>query len=404
MITDCIGKIIHKKTRIGVGVMSGTSLDGIDVAFCSITGCGTETCVKLLHFETIPYAPDFRARLLSVCDAEKGRVDEVCLLNKQLGVEIGKAIVQAAGRAGISMDEVDFVSSHGQTVQHIPEAGATLQIGELADIAAITDTVTVGDFRPSDMAYGGQGAPLVPYVDYLLYRSSTVSRILINIGGIANLTALKKNAGQQDIVAFDTGPGNVLMDHLVRLHTGGARTYDRDGVLASRGQSSDTFLADMIKKDPFPSLTPPRSTGREHYTAAFAERLLERGQDMGLSFEDILATVTDYTALVLASAVKRFVSFQPDEIYVSGGGYQNRYLRDRLEKRFSHEVLSVEALGVSGDAKEAVAFVVLGNEMLSGNANNIPAATGASRPVVMGKLALPSGTFSFGKLKEGDGI
>lgn len=390
MITQ-LYKIVNKETRLCAGVMSGTSLDGIDIAFCEITGHGRTVSVQLRYFETVPYADADRARLLRACAPETSTVEDICILNKTLGKQIGVSVAEAAQRAGIALREIDFISSHGQTVYHAPAAGATLQIGDLAEIAAVTGAITVGDFRPSDMAYGGEGAPLVPYVDDVLYRSETVSRVLVNIGGMANLTALCKGGGEQETLAFDTGPGNVLADHLVRLHCGGELLYDEGGEIACSGSISKALLESLAQEDSFIKLPPPKSTGREQYTAAYAAQLLARGQAMKLSFADILATVTDFTAFSLAQAIHTYVGFLPDEIYVSGGGWHNRFLRQRLESRLGQSILPAEALGCSTDAKEAAAFAVLGNAFLFGEVNHIPGATGASRGVIMGKLALPSG-------------
>ena len=391
-MNERLNKLTHQERKICAGVMSGTSLDGIDIAFCEITGHGAHAAVQLLYFETVAYTGAERDALLFACSPETGTVAEICLLNKDIGLKIGTSVAAAAKRAGIPLSALDFVSSHGQTVFHAPAQGATLQIGDLAEIAACTGTLAVGDFRPSDMAYGGQGAPLVPYSDQILYRSPNQSRILINIGGISNLTALPKGTDQtKPLLAFDTGPGNVLSDNLIRLHSAGASAYDPEGKTAAGGTVSEALHKSMIQEDAFPLLPPPKSTGRERYTMAYAEKLLHRGRGMGLGFPDILATATDYTATTIASAIKNYVKFSPDEIYVSGGGWHNLFLRQQLQTHLGQEILPAELLGISGDAKEAVAFALLGHAFLLGEVNNVPGATGASRGVVMGKLAFPSG-------------
>lgn len=381
--------ILQKEARLCVGVMSGTSLDGIDVAVCRISE-GDPAGLALVAFDTLAYTEDEKQRLLTLCSPQSGRVDGLCEGHRWLGRRIGEAVLRTLKRAGISPGEVDFVSSHGQTVYHMPKVGATLQIGDLAQIAAVTGCVTVGDFRPSDMAYGGEGAPLIPYVDWALYRSDRAARLLINIGGIANLTALPRAAGLSDLLAFDTGPGNVLCDSLVKLSTEGRLSYDADGEIARQGKVDGAFLAAIAGEDDFLLRQPPKSTGRERYTVDYARELLDQGAARGLSFADTLATVTDYTAYALADAVQRFVPFDPGEVYVSGGGLHNRFMMQCLAARLGKEIHTLKSLGMEGDAKEAAAFALLGDAFLRGAPNNAPRATGADRPVVMGKLALPS--------------
>lgn len=384
-------EICEKPARIGAGVMSGTSLDGLDVAICRMEGSGLATRLELLYFETFPYHPEDQQRLLRACSPETATVADVCSLNKWLGVWIGERVKDAVAHSGMQMEDLDFISSHGQTIYHMPEEKATLQIGELADIAAVTGRLTLGDFRPSDMAYGGDGAPLAPFFDYLVLRSPSLSRVLINAGGIANLTAIPAGAGADDVMAFDTGPANVLADNLMKIKTDGQQTYDKDGALAFQGRLSSQLLQSMEEEDSYLLLPPPKSTGRELYTYRYAQDLLARGEGMGLSFEDILATVTDYSAYALARSVERFVPFTVDEYYLSGGGYHNVFLRNRLEERLSKPMHPLSRLGVDGDAKEAAFFAIFGNEFLHNSFNNIKSATGANRDVVMGKLALPSG-------------
>lgn len=385
-----IKSITDKTEKLVAGVMSGTSFDGIDTAFCEITGHGGDTAVKLRHFYSKPYAPHERAALLMNSARETSSVDEVCRLNKAIGAAIGEAVAEAAGDGGINMAEVDFVSSHGQTLYHMPEIGATLQIGELADIAAKTGKPVVGDFRPSDMAYGGQGAPLVPFVDYILYRDPQKNRALFNIGGIGNVTVLTGDGGIDDVQAFDTGPGNVLIDNLMRLHTGGKENMDYRGNVAATGRQSMEFSEYMADMDTFLTAKPPKSTGRELYSISFAERLLRRGSDMGLSFPDILATVTNHTAYALWFAVNNYVNAAVDEILVSGGGVKNAYLMECLDALFPGKIKTLDECGFPAAAKEAMAFAVLGNEFLHGGFNNIKSSTGANRNVIMGKLTLPS--------------
>lgn len=383
-------KLVKKDARLCAGVMSGTSLDGLDIALCRITGSGTNTKLDILHFETVNYTEEDRQRLLAACSPTTSTVADICALNKWLGVLIGNSVVDAMAHAKLPLSSLDYVASHGQTVYHSPELGATLQIGEGADIAAITGAITISDFRVADMAYGGQGAPLAPFFDYLLCRSETKSRVLINTGGIANLTALPAGGDIDSLLAFDTGPANVLADNLMKLHTNGEITYDKDGTLGASGAISEALLHSMAEEDPFLPLAPPKSTGRELYTYAYAQTLLERGQAMGLAFEDILATVTDYSAYAVALSVEKFIPFEVDEFYQTGGGYHNLLLRRRLEQRLGKPMHPLSNLGVNGDAKEAAFFAIFGNEFLFGHFNNAKSATGANRNVCMGKLSVPS--------------
>lgn len=382
--------IINKPSRLCAGVMSGTSLDGIDIVLCRIHGAGTSTKLEIVYFETLEYTPEERQKLLRACSPDTATVEDICILNKWLGVRIGQGVVQVCQNAGISPAELDFVSSHGQTVYHMPEIGATLQIGELADIAAVTGVITLGDYRPSDTAYGGEGAPLASFFDWLVCRSESKSRVLINTGGIANLTAMPKNPSIDDVVAFDTGPANVLADNLMKLHTQGTLAYDEGGALALSGTVSDALLQSIVAEDPFLPVKPPKTTGRELYTYAYAQKLLERGTAMGLPFADILATIVDFSALCVAENIKQFIPYEVDEYYQSGGGYHNLFFRRRLEERLGKPMRDMKELGVDGDAKEAAFFAIFGNEFLHGNFNNAKKATGADRNVIMGKMALPS--------------
>jgi anhydro-N-acetylmuramic acid kinase len=240
------------------------------------------------------------------------------------------------------------------------------------------------------MAYGGQGAPLAPFFDWLVCRSETKNRILINTGGIANLTGLPAGCGIDELSAFDTGPANVLIDNLMKIQSAGLFSYDRNGETARRGTINEAFLGTMLAEDPFIKLPPPKTTGRELYTMEYAKRLWDRGNYMNIDFPDVLATVTDYTAYTIADAVKRFLRFIPHEIYLSGGGWHNLFMRGRLESRLGLPMRPVTELGINGDAKEACFFAVLANEFLHGRFNNAKKATGAARDVIMGKLCLPS--------------
>ncbi|MDQ0256649.1 anhydro-N-acetylmuramic acid kinase [Evansella vedderi] len=385
---------LEKESVLAVGLMSGTSVDGIDAALVKINGSGFETEVELIHFETVNYDNALKERIFKVCEPKTSSVDEVCRLNVVLGEKMAEAAIKVVTEAGLSLGDVDFVSSHGQTIYHLPDEAATLQIGELAVIAKKTGCVTVGDFRPSDMAVGGQGAPLVPFVDMVLFTSAKKGRVLVNIGGMGNLTVLPKGLEQgADILAFDTGPGNVLIDEVVRLGTNGAKAFDNGGELAEAGEIKEKWLAEMVNGDSYLTQPFPKSTGREYYNKGMAEKLWKEGQDKGYSFEDIIATVTAYTvrsiSYTIVEQLDPHFNGELDEVLIGGGGVHNRFLMERLEKELGRPVMSMEEVGFSSDAKEAIAFAILGNEFLRQQPNNVPSATGASKLVSMGKLVLP---------------
>jgi anhydro-N-acetylmuramic acid kinase len=293
------------------------------------------------------------------------------------------------------MAEVDLIGSHGQTIHHLPEptpvhgraVRSTLQIGEPCVIAERTGVVTIGDFRVRDLAAGGQGAPLVPLVDYLLYRSATEGRAMLNLGGIANATILPPGCGPDDVYAFDLGPGNMILDRLMSRITGGGQSWDEGGRTAATGRVNPETLSSMMAH-PFLLQAPPKSTGRETFGAAYADALLERTRGLGLRDEDAVATATAFTAECVADGFRRFVREPLTEMIVSGGGARNEtmmaFLRERLPRT---RVRRIEEIGGSSEAKEALAFAVLANETLAGRPGNVPRVTGASRPVVLGKLA-----------------
>jgi anhydro-N-acetylmuramic acid kinase len=391
-----LSELWNKPARLVIGLMSGTSADGIDAALTRISGCGMETSVELCSFLFIPFPAAVREKILYV--AGGGGVDaaELCRLKTLLGQLYGEACLALCRQAGVGPDQVDLVGCHGQTVWHIPQPeeylgrtlAGTLQIGEDALIAQAMGCPVVGDFRVRDMAAGGQGAPLVPYTEWLLYREAERTVALQNIGGIGNVTVLPAGCALEEVTAFDTGPGNMVMDALVRRLTGGERSYDEGGRLAAAGTVSRPLLAWMLS-DPYLERNPPKTTGREVYGERYVRRLLAEAERMGVDLRDALATATRFTAEAVAVGLERFAPARPERLVVGGGGSWNEtllaHLRDCLP---GCEVITNEELGLSSDAKEAVAFAILANEAVFGVCNNAPAATGAGAPVVMGKLSL----------------
>ncbi len=387
-----IKEVVEKPKRLAIGLMSGTSLDGIDACVAEIKGNGKNTEIKFIDFITLEYTRSEKERILKLCNIDTSTVDEICYMNRYLGDKMGEAAREVCKKSSIDIKNIDFISSHGQTIYHMPHKHCTLQIGELSNIASVTGCLTVGDFRPSDMAYGGQGAPLVPYIDYLLFSSEKSGRVLLNLGGIGNITVLKAGGREDDVYAFDTGPANVLIDEVARIITDGKMAFDAEGKMALKGNIDEQWLEKMIKQDEYLCKSPPKSTGREYYTIEFAKKLYNEGKAKGLSNFDIISTITAFTAKTIQNQLEKFVlqNCKVDEIYVSGGGAHNKMIMKLLSEYINADVNLMDKLNFFGDAKESIAFAVLGNEFLHGNTNNIPSATGANRKVIMGKLALPS--------------
>lgn len=389
-------RLVTNPRRRVIGLMSGTSVDGVDAALVDIAGSGWSSDLAFQHFLSFPYPNGLKEHILECSTAGQGSIDALCRLNVLLGEIFAEAALALVREAGLEPSQVDVIGSHGQTVHHLPEpldhfgypVRATLQLGEPAVIARRTGVVTVADFRPADMAAGGQGAPLVPYFDYVAFRSSEQSRALLNIGGIANFTVLKQNATLDDVVAFDTGPGNMLIDAL--MHKLFKKPFDKNGAVAGRGQVSGELL-DLAMKHPFIDKKPPKSTGREAFGEAFCEQFMENGNRLGLNPEDLVATATAFTAEAIRRNYERFVqSWCPiTELIVSGGGAHNPSLMRALRERFHGASLAtIDDYGIPADAKEAVCFALLANETIAGNANNVPSATGAQQPAILGKICL----------------
>lgn len=369
---------------IVVGLMSGTSADGTDAAVVELWGAAPALGWKLLKHVQVPHPADLRAEIFAAFRPETGTVDRLCRLNFRLGRAFAGAALAAIAAAGLRPDQVDLIGSHGQTVWHIPTGpeASTLQLGEPAVIAELTGITTISNFRPRDMAAGGQGAPLVPYLDRLLFAHPTLVRAVQNIGGIANVTYL---AGDMTM-AFDTGPGNMLMDDAAARATAGAWTYDRDGTLAAQGRVDEALLAELMA-EPYLKQPPPKTTGRELFGAQFGGRVWARAEAAGLTPCDIVATLTAFTARSIAQAYRDFFPRPADEVIVSGGGSRNPTLMAMLRRELpAARVVTSDEMGLPADAKEAVAFAVLAYETWHGRPGNLPAATGARRPVVLGSI------------------
>ena len=377
------------KMRV-VGLMSGTSADGVDAAVVEID----RGKVRLLAFDTFAYPVALRRQILDLCRPESARLDDICHYNFVLGEVFADAVIKLCLRSGISISSIDLIGSHGQTIYHQPSSRhyggrtirSTLQIGEPSVIVQHTGVTTVADFRPRDMAAGGEGAPLVPYADYVLFKSKRLARAVQNIGGIANVTFLPADCKQDDIIAFDTGPGNMVIDGIMNLITGGKKRCDTGGKMAARGTVDKRLLGELLRH-PFFRRRPPKSTGREEFGADFAERIYRRAGRKSLADADIVATVTALTARSTAQAYRRFLSPMPDELILCGGGSHNRTLVEMLHSEMPDvKMLSTNDFGISVDAKEAVSFAILAWATIRGMTNNVPAATGAKKPVILGKI------------------
>jgi len=453
--------------------MSGTSADGVDAAIVDISG----RRVRVVAFDTYPYRAALRKQVLRLCRPESARLDEICHYNHVLGEVFAEAVVRLCDQSSVPLDSLDLIGSHGQTIYHNPNGGryagravrSTLQIGEPSVIAQRTGITTVADFRPRDMAAGGEGAPLVPYADYILFSDRWKIRAVQNIGGIANVTFLPAcrvgyahrslrneqqmvgtahptdsntsdsggqaclrerrhgtresrideekrgtfyfstrklsreaneqeksrmspfcgsgiEEGQGNVLAFDTGPGNMVIDGVMRLITKGRHQYDRDGATAAKGTVHEPLLREMLRH-PFFRRRPPKSTGREQFGQQYCEWLYSKARKEGLMPEDVVATATAFTATSIASAYRRFLPAMPDEMILCGGGAHNATLVRMLQSALEGvRIRSADEFGIDVDAKEAVSFAILAYATIRGVPNNLPRVTGASEPVVMGKI------------------
>lgn len=373
------------------GIMSGTSVDGIDVALVEIEGEGLSISIDVVGFEAIEFPDGVREEVLEVTHSANscGRISQ---LNFLLGRVFADALETACEQVGVPLERLELVGSHGQTIYHQAEPDAvrgfpvssTMQVGEPACIARVARAPVVSGFRAADVVAGGHGAPLVPFADYLLFRHAEVNRVALNIGGIANLTAIPANAGSDQLIAFDTGPGNMVSDHLVETFTGGEDRFDRDGRMAARGEPDEELLSELLA-DPYYRAPAPKSTGRERYGTEFSAHLLKRG----LPPEVLVATAAQLTVQTIVLGIDRVVRpiMEVDELIVSGGGWHNPAIIEPLRERLPRTwIRSTEDFGIGCDAKEAVAFAILAYETFHHRPANLPSATGADRPVILGSI------------------
>lgn len=375
-----------------VGLMTGTSADAIDAALVRFRGVGLDARHEVLAYRETPLSDVLRREVLEVAAADSLPLERVMLLDAALAEHYADAVRGLLDAAAIPARRVSAIGSHGQTVRHMPRGlgtrALTLQLGSASTLAERTGIAVVADFRTRDTAAGGEGAPLVPIADWWLFRDATESRVLLNLGGMANVTHLPRGGGLETVLAFDTGPGNAVLDALVGLATAGLARHDEGGKLAASGRVHEGLLAELLA-DPFFQLGPPRSTGRERFGERYAERLRGIAESLGLSLEDTLATAAELTAASVADAVQRYLAPRggADAVYVSGGGVRNMTLMVALRRQFSDlKVERLDELGVAADCKEALAFALLAHLTLSGECGNVPGATGATHPAVLGSV------------------
>jgi Predicted molecular chaperone distantly related to HSP70-fold metalloproteases len=383
--------------KLVLGMMSGTSADGIDTALVNISGAPPNLKINLLNHTHQSFPLQIRKEILRVAEQNPLTPEEFSQLHACLGNLYAEAALVACKKFRIPPKKIDLIGNHGQTIFHqgVPTkflgkpTASTLQLGDGSAVANLTGITTVSDFRPADMAQGGQGAPLVPFADYALYAHPKLGRISLNIGGISNITVIPANAKPSGVLAFDTGPGNMLIDALVHHFTHGRYRFDRHAALARQGHLHHEVLAQLLR-DPYFKLRPPKSTGREYFGAVYVKKILALARRYKLKSNDVLHTVTVFTAASIADALHRFVlrKGKIHQLIVSGGGAQNPLLMSQLAAFLPNvEVRSSLDFSVPTDAKEALAFAILAYETFHQRPSNIPTATGARGPAILGKIS-----------------
>lgn len=390
-MTTKLQKLLQKPTRTVIGLLSGTSVDGVDAVLMKITGSGQSTRIKVIDFITHPIPENIRYSVFRNSDNKTASIEEIARLNVILGAVFADAVHKILKRNGLKASKIDLIGSHGQTIHHLPgkesflgyKVKTTLQIGDPSVISNLTGIITVGDFRIADCAVDGDGAPLVPYLDHLLFSDKKKSRGLLNIGGISNITILPKNSPLR-VFAFDTGPGNMLIDGLMYhlFH----KKYDKDAKIAKKGTVIPK-LFEWLLQDAVYRQEPPKSTGREHYGQQFQKKLLKVAK--GLKPADVIRTVTEFTSYSIWYNYKNFVEShcRIEELIISGGGAENPLIKSTLSNYFKGvKVLSLRQYGVTTQNKEAVLFGILGNECIAGNSASMRSVTGSQKNVILGKI------------------
>ena len=396
---ESLYRIAQKPTRTIIGLMSGTSLDGLDVALCEISGAEKNTVVHLKEFKTIPYSEAIKAEIRKVFAQKTIDFQHLALLNEWIGILHANLVLDCLQEWEVAPNEVDLIASHGQTVMHAPKIlhqqaqfpNATLQIGDGDHIAVRTGIITVSDFRQKHVAAGGEGAPLAVYGDYFLFGSEKENRIMLNIGGIGNFTFLPKNQNPEQVFVTDTGTGNTLIDAYTKFHFP-ALSYDKDAQIAKKGTVNQDLLKEL-KNAPFFEGSSPKTTGPELFNLDYIQRAITESQTQHLAVEDVLATLTRFSAETAAEAI--LYAIQNSEattdtitVYVSGGGIHNPLLMEYLKELLPCSFKNTNDLGISADAKEAILFAVLANETVAGGTTHFGTKKGIPS-VTMGKISFP---------------
>ena len=397
-------KISKKKSRLIIGLMSGTSLDGLDIALCKFTGNGAQTKVQVLAFDTFDYDEKYKNEIRKIFAKETIDFQHLVLMNEKIGTTHAEMILDFLKKYKISPTKIDLIASHGQTVYHAPKAqhglqdypNATLQIGDGDHIAVTTGIITISDFRQKHIAVGGEGAPLSAYGDYFLFSSPNENRIMLNMGGIANFTFLPASLRTDEVFVTDTGPGNTLLDACVRRYFP-EKFYDKDAEIASKGKINDTLLNTLLQHEYFKKQS-SGTTGPEVFNLSFVEQAQTQSGTKNISVEDLMATLTAFSAQTISEAIRFQVSgFRNDnqstKIYMSGGGAHNPLLVNSIKKLLPEYRFGItDDLGINGDAKEAVLFATLANECIAGEKKSLQGESAGSfffPAVSLGKISLP---------------
>ncbi len=386
-----------KETRLIIGLMSGTSLDGLDIALCKIAGSGSDTSIQLVAFETIGYEDSFKEEIRSVFSKQTVSLEKVCVLNGWVANIHGNMILQCLDKWKISAQEIDLVASHGQTIYHAPKflhpndkfGNATLQIGDGDHLAVTTGIITISDFRQKHIAAGGEGAPLAVYGDYFIFSKKGENRIMLNIGGIANFTFLPDDLDAKKIFSTDTGPGNTLMDAYAQTYF--HQSFDKNSAIALSGKPNEKFLAELTAH-PFFTTGFPKTTGPELFNLDYLASAIERAGMYGISHQDVMATINRFSAVTIAEAMKRsFLGLTDFVVYTSGGGMHNPFLMQQIQELLpGYQFYTTDSLDINPDAKEAILFAVLANECVAGGETLIGNGSSDIPSVSMGKISFPS--------------
>ena len=385
--------IAQKENRLIIGLMSGTSLDGLDIALCSFTGSGLQTEMKLLQFETVCYDEDFKREIKTIFSKENIELQKLTLLNAWIGTQHGNMVNRFLQKWSIKKEEVDIIASHGQTIYHAPKTlhglstfgNATLQIGDGDHIAVTTGITTISDFRQKNIAAGGEGAPLAVYGDFLLFSKAGEDRILLNIGGIANFTFLPGDKKPSNIFCTDVGPGNTIMDVYIQKHFPG-KYFDESAAIALQGNIDEALLS-TLKNHPFFKKDFPKTTGPELFNLNYLIAAQAKSNSNNLSKNDVMATLNKFTADIIVAAIAAVIKNKNVIVYSSGGGMHNPLLMQNIKEQLPEiDFKTTEELGINPDAKEAILFAVLANEALCGGKTDFG---GAAPSVSMGKISLP---------------